>query len=133
VTREEDTVDGDNLTRLETEDITDDNVVDGEKTFLAVTNALDGTCLLLSVEFSELQLLLVVVERADHDDDSDGNDDSDTFDPFERGLLAPFGRAAFSWYTMGRGTDGLVYTEGEGDDGGDGQEPLRVGEASECQ
>lgn len=103
VAREEETVDGEDFSRLDVEDVTDDDVVDRHETLGTVADDLDVALLLLSaakgkevseesqvgeeqdysLELLELTLLLPIVDRSDHDDDEDGNSDGDSLDPFD--------------------------------------------------
>lgn len=70
----------------------------------------------------ELTLLLPIVNGTDEDDDENGDRDGDTLDPVNLSFGA--GRAAASGrlVRVRRGTEVLVETEGEGDDGGDGKD-----------
>ncbi len=81
MTAEEDAVAGDDLTGLELENITNDDVVDGHEGGPALTDDLDVALLLLCVELLELALLLVVVDGADEVDDDDGDENGDALDP----------------------------------------------------
>lgn len=64
-----------------------------------------------------------IIERTDEDDDEDSDSDSDTFYPIDLGKRADSGSfgTGIRRESIGRGTEILVETESERDDGGDGQ------------
>lgn len=137
MTTDEDAVDGNDLSRLEDSDVTDEDVVDRDRLLVARPNDLHATVVLLSVELLELLLLLPVIDRADKDDDGNSNHDGDTLNPLDRGDL-DVAALGFGVDVVGVATDGLVDTEGERDGGGDAENDLkkrggrRVSARSKC-
>lgn len=124
VTLEEDTIDGEDLSGFEEEGVADKDVVNGDEAFGTVSEGLDGSFLLLRVEFAELLLLLVVVEGTNEDDDEDGDGDGDSLDPVDGGLDTEVVGAASRGVGGRRGAKVLVETEGERDGSGDRQNDL---------
>ncbi|KAJ9479954.1 hypothetical protein PHBOTO_003733 [Pseudozyma hubeiensis] len=119
VTTEEDAVAGNNLTRFELEDVTDDDVVDRHESGLSLAQDLDITLFLLGVELLELAFLLIVVDGTDEIDDDDGNENGKTLDPVKVGDLAGgFDAVDDTGDLLGRERAG-VDTQGERDDGSD--------------
>lgn len=94
--------------------------------FLSAGSYLDISIFFLCIELSELGLLLVVVDGADHDDDDDGDQDGDTLDPGDLWVGGIVGGEvlveAFCWLVCH--TIILVDAQGNGDQGGDQQQDL---------
>lgn len=94
--------------------------------FLSVGSCLDISIFFLCIELSELGLLLVVVDGADHDDDDDGDQDGDTLDPGDLWVGGVVGGevlvVAFRWLVCHAIV--LVDAQGNGDQGSDQKQDL---------
>jgi hypothetical protein len=92
---------------------------------LATTDNITSTIVLFLVEFLELKFLLVIVDRSNHDDQSDGDENGDTFNPFDLRFGTAFRGTSRTGVSVGFNTDRLVNTKSEGNDGGDTQDDLK--------
>ncbi len=120
---EEDTVAWDNLTRLELENVTNDNIVNRHESGLALTKDLDVALFLFCVELLELALLLVVVDGTNKIDDDNGDENGHTFDPIDLSRVAKrFDTVANTSDLLGRCSKIGIETKGQRDDGGDTKE-----------
>lgn len=129
VSSEVDTIGGDDITGLEVEDITDDDVVDGDEDSFTVAEGLDLAIFLLGIELAELSFLLVIVDGSDEDDDHDGEENGDTLDPGDLGILVADFLVVFVvavFLMVFRHTIVLIDTEGNRDDGSNQKQDLLV-------
>lgn len=126
MTAEENTIDGQDLSRLEHGDVPDADLLGVDDLLPTATHDLHGPVLALVVEVFELEFLLIIIDRTDEDDDSDGDEDGDTLDPVDLGLETAWRRAFGGLDVVVTGTESLVKTEGERDDRSDEKKNLEI-------
>ena len=117
VTLDKDTIDGNDFSRFEQSDITDTNILGVDQHLGSTADDLHLTVFALFVQLGELAFLLVIIDRANQDDDGNSDEDGNTFDPVDFGRRAPIDGVLGTADSVFASAKRLVETKSEGDSG----------------